>query len=164
MSWNGRCINGHKELVLSASRGWQRIAKERKKGVWWIVRRIDWYDSWCEWCRPGTLCSVLKMTILRPCWESSSAFCYLQTNTQSFGACHHSCHVRCLQRVLLWFFIWPVYQLWLDLPLCTFSVGDSSTFSIVPLTLPRRRGSFFSSFFFNGVLTQHRGKSTDRAN
>lgn len=40
-----------------------------------INSKIDWYDSWCEWYKAGTLCSVFKMTIQRLCSEGISVIC-----------------------------------------------------------------------------------------
>lgn len=62
-----------KEIMCSTLRGMEKDSRKLEKGG---KMRIEWYDSW--WCRPGTLCSALKMIILSR-WEAIAAVCHLQT-------------------------------------------------------------------------------------
>lgn len=61
-----------KEIMCSTLRGMEKDSRKLEKGG---KMRIEWYDSW--WCRPGTLCSALKMIILSR-WEAIAAVCHLQ--------------------------------------------------------------------------------------
>lgn len=61
-----------KEILCITLRGMEKDSRKLEKGG---KMRIEWYDSW--WCRPGTLCSALKMIILSR-WEAIAAVCHLQ--------------------------------------------------------------------------------------